>query len=218
MTWRHRNAFTSLERNEHGLRRRRTAALYSKSALLQSQHLHHVTDRILYERLLPKLNEASQGSAEIDGLELSYSICSDCLSSFLFGYSNGTEFLSQSQSTIAAWRLNYEKSMCHESFFVQEMPYFYNLLKNSAFNLLPRSYSKSKKALEDWLSDMASKADRTIDEKYRSGLPLAPADEPVIYETAKTAVEKDSPHLDNDAKRNEVLSEMFDHVCKFDSL
>ncbi|KAI1432068.1 cytochrome P450 [Xylaria sp. CBS 124048] len=206
-----RNAFTSLERNEHGVRRRRTAALYSKSALLQSEHLQNVTNRIIHERLLPMLKKAAEEGRQIDGLDLSYCICPDFLSSFLFGYSNGTDYLCQPQS-VTEWRAHYENTMCHETFFVQEMPRLYKLMKSLGINLLPGSYAQSKHFLEKWVSDMVSKADATIDRKRQTGLPVALADDPVVYETAKMAVEKDSPHLSREAKREEVGSEMFDHI------
>ncbi|KAI1167338.1 cytochrome P450 [Nemania serpens] len=59
---------------------------------------------------------------------------------------------------------------------------------------------------------MASKADAVIDQKRKASLQLAFADEPVVYETARAAVEKDSPHLSEQDKREEVASEMFDHI------
>lgn len=210
--YRRRNAFTSLERTEHGLRRRRTAALYSKSALLQSEHLLDVTNRVLYGRLLPMLHKAAQEDSTIDGLDLSYSICADFLSSFIFGYSSGTNYLCQPKSAIADWRAHYENTMCHEMFFVQEMPRLYKLMSALGIDLLPSSYTKSKEFLENWMSDMASKADAAIDQKRKAGLQLSFADEPIVYETASAAVEKDSPHLSEQDKREEVSSEMFDHI------
>lgn len=215
LSWRRRNAFTSLEREEHGFRRRRTATLYSKSSLLQSEHLLEVTNKIIHDRLLPMLNKAARDGNDIDGLDLSYCICSDFLSSFIFGYSNGTDYLCQPKSAIARWRAHYENTMCHETFFIQEMPLLYKLLKSFGVDMLPASYAKSKRFLEKWLSDMASKADAAIDQKRQSNLQLSLADDPVVYEIARAAVEKDSPHLGEQAKREEVASEMFDHICKF---
>ncbi len=196
------------------MRRRRTAALYSKSALRQSQHLYHVTNKIIYDRLLPRLHLAAQGTNGIDGLELSYCICSDYLSSFLFGYSNGTDFLSQPRSAIDAWRRHYENyAMCHEAFFVQELPWLYKMMKKVSVDLLPTRYADSRVFLEQWMAGMALKADNATDQARRAGLPLEGADEPVVYEMARAAVERDSPHLSKEAKRQEVASEMFDHIC-----
>ncbi|KAI1114802.1 cytochrome P450 [Nemania sp. NC0429] len=210
--YRRRNAFTSLERSEHGRRRRRTAALYSKSALLQSKHLLDVTNKVIYDRLFPMLHKATQEDSKIDGLDLSYCICADFLSSFIFGYSSGTDYLSKPRSVIAEWRAHYENTMCHEMFFVQEMPRLYKFLTALGIDLLPSSYTKSKVFLENWMSDMASKADVVLERKQKAGLQVAVADEPVVYETARTAVEKDSPHLSERDKRGEVSSEMFDHI------
>lgn len=182
---------------------------------MQSQHLRGITRSITYDRLLPKLNSVAQGNGRIDGLDLSYCICVDYLSSFIFGYSNGTNYLSQPKSAIDVWRFHYENLMCQESFFVQETPSLYKLLRYISIDLLPRKYTESADFLGRWMSDMASKADRATDRKRSTGLPLALEDEPVVYDMAKEAVRKDSPHLSEGDQRKQVASEMFDHICKF---
>lgn len=216
VTLRSQNAFTSLERSAHAVRRRRTGALYSRSALFQSQHLHDVTSRIIFDRLLPRLRNVVQGTDEIDGLKLSYCICSDYLSSFLFGYCNGSNYLSQSPSAIDAWRVHYENLMCHEAFFVQETPYLYKTLKRAGIDMLPKQYAQSRKFLERWMLEMATKADRAAKQDQETSQPLDSADEPVVYEAAKVAVEKQSPAMSEESKRKEVASEMFDHICTYD--
>ncbi|CAG8181721.1 unnamed protein product [Penicillium salamii] len=218
-----RNAFTSLDRAEHGIHRRRTATLYSKSALMQSKHLCEVTDCIIYERLFPRLESllVNCGTGRLDGLDLSYRICVDYLSSFLFGCCNSTNFLSflsdgkaeLKNDPLELWRFNYENMSCQESFFVQEMPGLYKLFRALGTNLLPRRYSEGTKYLENWMSAMADKADHTITLKPSKGLDLEAKDDPVVYETAKEAVKKDSPHLSLEAQKMQVQSEMFDHIC-----
>ena len=166
---------------------------------------------------------AGCGTGRLDGLDLSYRICADYLSSFLFGYCNGTNFLSFSSNgkaefnrddSLELWRFHYENLSCREAFFVQEMPGLYRLLKALRTNLLPRQYSEATEFLENWMSAMTDKADRTITLKQSKGLTLEAKDEPVVYEAAKEAVKKDSPHLSLEAQRMQIESEMFDHVCK----
>ncbi|KAL4905244.1 cytochrome P450 [Aspergillus multicolor] len=216
-----RNAFTSLERTEHGIRRRRTASLYAKSAVMQSAHLRAMTESVFYERLIPKLEAAVKGNGRIDGLDLAYRICVDFLSGWLFGQCNGTNFLmppaGEKMGTgidgLAQWRFHYENTIsCREAFFVQEMPGLYKLLNAIGVDLLPRSYGESKEFLESWMAQMADDAERTIAWTKSTGLPLAAKDEPVVYETAKNAVRKDSPHLSEEEQRMQVASEMFDHI------
>ncbi|KAI3323641.1 cytochrome P450 [Xylariaceae sp. AK1471] len=206
------NAFTSLDRSEHGRRRKRTAALYSKSALLQSTHLRAVTDKTIYDRLIPFVGKAAGEGRKVDGLDLSYRFCSDFLSSFLFGYSNGSQYLCQTESEISTWRAHYENTMCHETFFVQETPRLYKALKFFSIDLLPRSYWESRRFLEQWMSYMARRADANNERIRSMGLRLAPEDEPVVYDAAMTAVERDSPHLSAQERREEVASEIFDHI------
>ena len=99
------------------------------------------------------------------------------------------------------WRLHYENMSCREAFFVQEMPALYKLFKLLGTNLLPKKYSKGTEYLEGWLSEMTDKAEHTIAPKQSKGWNLAAKDEPVIYETAKKAVKKDSPYLSLEDQR-----------------
>ena len=190
---------------------------------MQSKHLREVTDCIIYETLCPRLEGllAAYGTCRIDGLDLSYRICADYISSFLFGSCNSTNFLSflsdgkveLENDPLQLWRLHYENMSCREAFFVQEMPALYKLFKLLGTNLLPKKYSKGTEYLEGWMSEMTGNADYTISLKESKGLNLAAKDEPVVYETAKEAVKKDSPHLSLEDQRMQVSSEMFDHVC-----
>ena len=210
---RRKNAFTSLGKQEHGLRRRRTAALYSKSAIMHSRHLREVSKKIVYDRLQPELEAVALACGKADGLDLSYRICTDYLSSFIFGYSNGTDYLSQHQTEIDRWRMHYENSAPHASFYPQETPGLYTLFKKASIELLPKSSLASKEFLEDWVTGMATNADQATGRESIRDSALASADEPVVYLAAKKAVMADSPELSEEEMQKEVLSEMFDHIC-----
>ncbi|CAG8973893.1 hypothetical protein HYALB_00003671 [Hymenoscyphus albidus] len=92
------------------------------------------------------------------------------------------------------------------------MPHFYAFMRKVGIDLLPRQYRESKGFLEQWMSNMTSKADRATDQKRRMDVPLKLAAEPVIYEATKAAVEADSPHLSEEARKKVVASEMFNHI------
>jgi urease accessory protein UreF len=98
---------------------------------------------------------------------------------------------------------------------VQETPGLYAFLKLVGINLLPKKYTDATAFLEGWMSQMVEKAERMIGWKQRTGLTLAPKDEPAVYETAMEAVRSDSPHLSEKEQRMQVASEMFDHICAF---
>jgi unspecific monooxygenase len=181
-----------------------------------SAQMHNISGKVMYGRLVPWLESAAAKDSQTDVLELSYRLCSDYISSFLFGYSNGTNFLSADPNSeqLNMWRRDYENHMCDECFFPQEMPGVYKFLKSMGVNLVPKRYMESKKNLESWMMKMASKADQTIHNHRVLGQPVLPEDQPVVYEAAKVGVQKDSPHLDSKAQNGEVASEMFDHICK----
>jgi hypothetical protein len=193
---------------------------------MHSKHLSEVTECIIYDRLLPRLEKivaGSGGTGRLDALDLSYRICTDHLTSFLFGHCNGTNFLTcppkdkaefiDRDDPLELWRLHYENLACHESFFVQEMSGLYKVLKSFGIDLLPKRYFEATEYLQHWMSAMVRKADCTIASKKSKGMFLGAKDEPVIYEAVKEAVKKDSPHLSLEAQQREVKSEMFDHVC-----
>lgn len=194
------------------MRRRRTASLYSKTALQQSEHLQQITQRLLTTKLIPRLDGAANKNGIIDGLDLSYCICADYLSAFLFGYCNGSNYLKEPKAAVDVWRQHYENSMCDQLFFLQETPWLYTMLKTFNIDLIPASYKNSKRFLEDWVEKLSAKADKTLAATNTS---IAAEDEPVVYAKTKQMVEKDSPHLSSRDKRLEVASEMFDHICKF---
>lgn len=62
---------------------------------------------------------------------------------------------------------------------------------------------------------MESKADETIRQRSEMKHSIPPENQPVVYETIKLAVKKDSPHLDEQTQQAEIGSEMFDHICMF---
>ncbi|CAG8956428.1 hypothetical protein HYFRA_00003811 [Hymenoscyphus fraxineus] len=92
------------------------------------------------------------------------------------------------------------------------MPHFYAFMRKVGTDLLPRQYREPKGFLGQWMSNMVSKAGRATDQRRRMDVPLKLADEPVIYEAKKAAVEADSPHLSEETRKKEVASEMFDHI------
>jgi hypothetical protein len=188
--------------------------LYSRSSLLKSQHMHQVTRIIMHDRVVPYIASAAGQGVIMDGLDLSYCLCSDYLSAFLFGLCNGSRYLLGSRDHIGEWRLHYENNSCHESFFPQEMPLVNDILRRVGIDTLPKSYTTSKQFLEDWMTEMTLKADHTEENHRLTKDPALAEDQPVVYSAVKAAVEKDSPHLTVDGKRLEVASEMFDHICK----
>lgn len=177
--------------------------------------MYEVSRRIILDRVLKRLSSDAASGARADVLELSYCLCSDYLSSFLFGLCNGTDYLLQNRGLIDEWRLNYEHHSCEESFFPQEMPLIYSISRSLGMNLLPKSYARSKDYLEAWMTGMAEKADHLITHRTLTGQAVSVEDEPIVYETIKTAVERDSPQLVGEAKRKEIASELFDHICMF---
>jgi unspecific monooxygenase len=184
------NAFTSIGSSEHRMRRRRIAALYSKASLLGSQQMYAVSRRIMYDRAVPRLDGDVAKGVNVDTLELSYCLCADYLSSFLFGFCNGTNYLTRNRAAISEWRLHYENTSCQECVFPQEMPIVTQMLARIGIDVMPATYRASRSFLEGWMRGMAVKADQMIHQRRVVAQHLSPEDDPEVYETMKAAVEK----------------------------
>jgi unspecific monooxygenase len=206
-----KNAFCSLTRQDHTLRRKRMSAAYTKSALFTSEPLSSLTQTILIERLLPMLQHQACLNEPTDILSLSYSLSLDLLTCFQFGLSSGSNFL-QSPMTITPWIRHYEQRYCKESFWPQELPTITCLLKALGIDMLPKSQHDSTQFLESWLLEMCDKAEVACLAAEKQGLMRA-GDTPVVYQQVKKAVELDMPDATLDKKKREIASELFDHMC-----
>jgi len=93
--------------------------------------------------------------------------------------------------------------MCHEALLVQETPYLYKTLKRAGIDMLPKQYAQYRKFLERWMLEMGTKADRAAKQDKETSQPLDLADEPVVSEAAKVAVEKQSTTMSEESKGKE---------------
>lgn len=205
------NSFSSLRKDEHLFHRRRISAVYTKSALVNSPQLAAVTEKVLVGRLLPVLLGHALTSQSVDVLELSYSLCLDLGSCFLFGYSAGSKFLVYREST-RNWLEHYARRHCEESFWPQELPRLTRCLQMIGINLLPREHYKSTEYIEQWMMSMCDKADQNCSLAEKGQL-LDCEDEPVVYRHVKKVVESDLNQADTRTKRQKIASELFDHLC-----
>lgn len=211
--YRSENAFSSLTKESHSTHRRRIAAVYTKSALSKSPQLAAVTKTILLSGLVPRISHEALESQPTELLELSYSLCLDLVNAYLFGQSNGSNFLTQAED-IMPFLEHYENRYCGESFWPQELPRFTQCLAKIGVRLLPERASASKKWMESWMMAMCKAADGKMQKADRSTLENI-ADFPTVYASLKGAKDQDFSHLDAHSKQCEIASELFDHMGKY---
>ncbi|EQL00455.1 Cytochrome P450 [Ophiocordyceps sinensis CO18] len=200
----HKNAFCSLTRQDHSLRRKRITAAYTKSAVFTSEPLSSLTQTVLLARLLPILEHQASSNEPTDVLALSYALSLDLLTGFQFGLSSASDFL-QTPASLGPWIRHYEQRYCKAAFWPQELPTLTRCLKAVGVDMLPASQRRSTRFLEDWLLDMCERAERAAERGLTQ-------DTPVVYRLVKRGVEADMPGASEDTRKREIASELFDQM------
>ncbi|RDA94616.1 hypothetical protein CP533_2440 [Ophiocordyceps camponoti-saundersi (nom. inval.)] len=208
-----KNAFCSLSRADHSLRRRRIAPAFTKSALFASESLSALTQTILCQRLLPILRREAASQKATDVLSLSYALSLDLLTCFQFGLASGSNFLQAPPTSIQTWMEHYEERYSKlAAFWTQELPRLTLFLKSLGIDMVPESQRLSTQFLEDWLLGLCDRAEgvRLAREK---GCVVDPCDVPVVYEMLRGRVDAEMPNAVLGEKRKEIASELFDEMC-----
>lgn len=91
------NMVTMLDHKPHSVQKRMVSNVYSKSYLQSSKDLQTASGHLIFDRFLPIMQEMVKNGGEIDVLDFSQGYGMDSTSAYLFGSSNGTNFLSNAQ-------------------------------------------------------------------------------------------------------------------------
>lgn len=84
----------SMEKREpHSAQKRLISNIYSKSYLQNSRDMLKISNEIICNRLLPVLDEAARSDTAMEVLAFSKALGMDFTSAYLFGLSNGTDFV-----------------------------------------------------------------------------------------------------------------------------
>ncbi|KAI0455789.1 cytochrome P450 [Xylaria acuta] len=180
---------------------------YTKSSLFGSLELLAMTKRTLYERLIPRLEQESRMSQPSEILELSYALCLDLVTQFIFGFSNASNFLQAPATKTREWLEHYENRYCKESFWSQELPRMTKMLNLLGVDLMSKGHVESTQWIEDWMMKMCDDATQTVQNKIEN-----PEDTPLVFEAVSTASEKSQSGEDTQSLRLSVASELFDHM------
>ena len=83
-----------LEHKPHSIQKRMVSNVYSKSYLQSSQDLQTLSDRLIFEHFLPMMQQVEEhAGGELDVLDFMQGVGMDLTSAYLFGSSNGTNFM-----------------------------------------------------------------------------------------------------------------------------
>ena len=85
--------FSTLASKPHSVRKRMMTNLYSKSLLQTSPDMEKLSHSIIYNRLLPIVRSVAGKGSHLDVFDFNQGIGMDFISAYLFGLSNGTDFM-----------------------------------------------------------------------------------------------------------------------------
>ncbi|KAF2971577.1 hypothetical protein GQX73_g2023 [Xylaria multiplex] len=199
--------------------KRMVSNVYSKSYINASTSQASQSDIILNSRLMPVL-EASVSSSQVPhGINVHSLFCAvamDFISAYCFGIRHSANFINDKPHR-EHWLKLYTTRKGY-GFFAQELPRLSKALEHLGVSLTPQWVDASNRELEAWCKELS---DATIQDLRESGLPLNPADDPVVVRTLLAGYEKekythgqDSPIHSTTILNPElsVASEVFDHV------
>ncbi|KAL3463413.1 cytochrome P450 [Aspergillus heterothallicus] len=203
--------FTMTGSKAHSTRKRMLSNIYSKSFLQSSPHLRLISRTIIFDRLLPILEESAVSKIETDVHDLNQGLIMDFVSAYLFGLANGTNFLQNHE---------YRREMLHLyqcrkpfEFYHQEVPDLLNWLKRIGIRLIPKWCDSANEVLESWGLGLCDKAESSV-------ISTDIAVEPVVYKHLKQAISKQELKTDNlelnkkylEQQRLDIACEMYDHL------
>ncbi|MCJ1367860.1 hypothetical protein MMC16_006996 [Acarospora aff. strigata] len=200
----------------HSVRRRMLSNIYSKSQLFSSPELHAISQTVIYDRLLPIIQPVGK-SKILDVVELFYAVNMDFTSGYLFGLTNGTNFLHDEKER-REW-LGLYQSRKDYAFWQPELPNFTASLAKIGIHVVPKRIHAVTKTIEAWCLSMCDAADHCLTSKPADR--YDPTSEPVVYKQLKTALTNDRSKIpptplslppSEHNLRLSVAAEMLDHI------
>lgn len=197
-----------VDTKSHSTRKRMLSNIYSKSTLQSSPHLKLVSNAIIFDRLLPIIQESVTSDKAIDAHDLNMGLTLDFVSSYLFGLRNGTNHL-QDHAFRKHWLHLY---LCRKpyEFYHQEVPSLAGWLNCVGLRIIPNYCDTANGMLDAWVLDLCAKARDSLDS-------TDPAVEPIVYKQLKQGLDKQfskesGSKQDPNQQQIDIACEMYDQL------
>lgn len=180
------NMVSMIEHKPHSVQKRMVSNLYSKSFLQNNQDLLRISHHLIFDRFLPIVDSVAKNDAETNIFDFTQAVGMDFTSSYLFGLSNGTNFMHD---------IEYRH---------------YWLAQYKAFKVqLPQERADCE--VERWCFSMCEAAEAFLrSDKAQNG---SMATQPVVYERLSQSLEGSSRSKpDPRSLMVQTASEMLDHL------
>ncbi|KAH8700507.1 putative cytochrome P450 monooxygenase [Talaromyces proteolyticus] len=185
--------FTMTGSKEHAIRKRMLSNIYSKSFLQSSPNLKLISKTMIYDRLLPILEEAASSKKPIDVHDLNSALTMDFVSAYLYGLCNASNLL-QDISVRKHILHNYQCRKPFE-FYYQEVPSLIPISRAIGIPVIPKWCQDAGSVMDEWNLDLCDKADKCITS-------TDPESEPTVYKQLKNSMRKQSSFRKDDPEGN----------------
>ena len=147
--------FSMGSRRDHSERRKSIWQAYSKTRVLSSPELVHITETMTYFRLLPLLQEAAVSKTPINIVDLNSSWAMDFITAYLFGLENCSNLLQHQPSRQNFFNLYLTR--CKHAFWPTQLPRLCSLL--SKFHLRSEAGKHAAQGIEAWCMSFCIRAE-----------------------------------------------------------
>jgi Cytochrome P450 len=201
------NTFCITKAEPHKERKRMFANVYSKSYLQSSKDIHRNAKSLLFDRLLPIFQSASETSKGVEMLELSAAVGMDWTCAFLFGLSAGSDFIRDAEYR-KHWLDTYDEAKSFFAYISEGFVIPLVLANKVGYKWMPNSVLETLDSMGKWNLDMCKK----VQNQEISSEISTQTSRPVGFEQMTQGMEKvDSKRLKN-PKDMVIASEMLDQI------
>ncbi|KAJ8071021.1 hypothetical protein OCU04_001370 [Sclerotinia nivalis] len=202
--------FTTLKHQAHTERRKMVSAMYSHSYIYSSPALLKITRSIIDARFIPKIRKQADENDVIDVLRENKSCMMDITSAFLFGQSQATNFL-QNSNEAGDFFETYQPS--HYGHFWRTE--FYSMARFLAWfgiHLVPKQAHKARREVKIWCANMCDGALSYLQTHVKPSFESTSAEDyPMVYAHFRKNLQK----VDSLSERNieeMMIVELLDHL------
>jgi unspecific monooxygenase len=205
MIYRTFSMFATISNNLHSARKRMLTNVYSKSFLQESPYLRLISNAMIYDRLLPIVDQLALSETTCNILDLNQAFSMDFVSSYLFGLENGTDYLNDESTRESIFQAYFSRKPF--DVFVQEIP---NLTAWAEFfnvPLIPKWLNDANNAIDQWNSCLCERAEQHLESSSLRH-------EPLVYKRLRDGMTKNKePSLAHEQSiKREISSELLDHL------
>lgn len=208
--------FAMPEKGPHSQRKRMLSNIYAKSVLQTSVPLAEVSNLLLNQRLVPRLQQVAKSGQPLEMYDLVSAATMDFVTCYIFGLTKGSNFL-QDPKRCGRFLRDY-KARQKYTFWPQEVAGFTKAMSKVGLGslLVPSWVNKANSDIEAWILSMCDGAEETLQQENTE----QNADYPTVYAQLRNTMMKETEKMDLemnvqelvDRQRIEVASEMLDHA------